>query len=69
MAGRDRERAELAAAVEQAGRGNGRVVLLLGERGMGKSTLVDWLVRLARDAGVRCAVGNCSAAGMPARAA
>ena len=33
---------------------------------MGKSTLADWLVGLARDAGVRCARGNCSAAGMPA---
>ena len=31
MAGRERERAELAAAVEQAERGNGRAVLLLGE--------------------------------------
>jgi predicted ATPase len=66
MAGRERERAELAAAVEQAERGNGRAVLLLGEPGMGKSTLADWLVGLARDAGVRCARGNCSAAGMPA---
>jgi hypothetical protein len=41
-------------------------VLLLVEPGMGKSTLADWLVGLARDAGVRCARGNCSAAGMPA---
>jgi hypothetical protein len=66
MAGRDRECAELAAAVEHAARGTGRAVLVLGEAGMGKSTVADWLLMLARDAGFRCARAGCSAAGMPA---
>ena len=49
MAGRERERAELAAAIEPAERGNVRAVLLLGEPGMGKSTLADAVASVARE--------------------
>ena len=55
MVGREFERAELAAALGAAQQGDGRAALLLGEAGMGKSVLADWLVRQARDLG--CAGG------------
>ena len=47
MVGRGHERAELAAALAEARGGRGRVVLLLGEAGMGKSVLADWVVGCA----------------------
>jgi len=65
IVGRDREQAELVAALTGARAGHGQAVLLLGEAGMGKSTLADWLVSQAEQAGVRVARGACSAAGMP----
>jgi hypothetical protein len=65
IVGRDREQAELAAVLMSARAGYGRAVLLLGEAGMGKSMLADWLVSQAEQAGMRVARGACSAAGMP----
>jgi AAA ATPase domain len=65
VVGRDREQAELAAALSGARAGHGQAVLLLGEAGMGKSMLAGWLVSQAEQAGVRVAWGACSAAGMP----
>jgi hypothetical protein len=65
IVGRDREQVELAAAVAGARAGHGQAVLVLGEAGMGKSMLADWLVGQAEQAGVRVARGACSAAGMP----
>jgi len=65
VVGRDREQAELAAALSGARAGHGQAVLLLGEAGMGKSMLASWLVGQAEEAGVRVAWGACSAAGMP----
>ena len=65
IVGRDHEQAELAAALAAARTGHGQAVLLLGEAGMGKSMLADWLVGQAEQAGVRVARGACSAAGMP----
>jgi AAA ATPase domain len=65
LVGRDREQAELAAALAGARAGHGRAVLLLGEAGMGKSVLADWLAGLAGKAGVQVAWGACSTAGMP----
>jgi predicted ATPase len=65
IVGRGREQAELAAALEGARAGRGRAALLLGEAGMGKSVLADWLVGQAEQAGVHVARGACSAAGMP----
>ncbi|HET7014489.1 MAG TPA: AAA family ATPase [Streptosporangiaceae bacterium] len=65
IVGRGREQAELASALTAARAGHGRVVLVLGEAGMGKSVLADWLVSEAEQAGLRVARGACSAAGMP----
>ena len=65
IVGRDRERAELTAALGDVLHGRGRAVLVLGEAGMGKSVLADWLVTHAGTDGFRCARGYCSAAGMP----
>ena len=58
------ECAELVAALGAARQGDGRAALLLGEAGMGKSVMADWLVRQARTSGVRVARGACSAGGM-----
>ena len=63
MVGRESERAELAAALGVARQGDGRAALLLGEAGMGKSVLAEWLARHARASGVQVARGACSAAG------
>jgi hypothetical protein len=65
IVGRGREQAELAAALDGARAGHGRVVLVLGEAGLGKSMLADWLVTEAEQAGMLVARGACSAAGMP----
>ena len=65
LVGRDREQAELAAALAGARAGYGRAVLLLGEAGMGKSMLADWQAGQAGEAGMQVASGACSAAGMP----
>jgi predicted ATPase len=65
LVGRDREQAELAAALAGARAGHGRAVLLLGEAGMGKSVLADWLAGQAGRAEMQVARGACSAAGMP----
>jgi AAA ATPase domain len=65
IVGREREQAELAAALAGARAGHGRAVLLLGEAGMGKSVLADWLAGRAGEAGMQVARGACSAAGMP----
>jgi predicted ATPase len=65
IVGRDREQAELATALTSTRAGYGRAVLLLGEAGMGKSMLADWLVSQAEQTGMQVARGACSAAGMP----
>jgi hypothetical protein len=65
IVGRDREQAELAAALAAARAGRGRAVLLLGEAGMGKTVLADWLTGQAVETGAQVARGACSAAGMP----
>ncbi len=65
MVGRERERAELAAALAEARDGRGRAVLLLGEAGMGKSMLADWTAERAAADGISTGRGWCSAAGMP----
>ena len=66
LVGREQERAELGTALSDASAGRGGVYLLLGEAGMGKSTLAGWAVGRADDIGMRVARGGCSAAGMPA---
>jgi hypothetical protein len=47
--GRDHEFAELAQLLDQAAAGRGRIVLVAGEPGIGKSRLADALADLARD--------------------
>src|SRR5205814_5002646 len=46
--GRDRELAALRGALDDAGRGNGRLVLVGGEPGIGKSTVVEAFCDVAR---------------------
>jgi AAA ATPase domain len=65
IVGHDREQAELTAALAAARAGHGQVVLVLGEAGMGKSILADWLALQAEQAGMQVARSACSAAGMP----
>jgi DNA-binding CsgD family transcriptional regulator/tetratricopeptide (TPR) repeat protein len=55
---RERELAELAAAAGEAKRGHGSVVLIVGEAGIGKSSLVD-AARSVLPAGARLLVGYC----------
>jgi DNA-binding SARP family transcriptional activator len=65
--GRRRELAELVAGVDDACAGHGRLFLLIGEPGIGKSRLAEELARDARPRGVRLLVGRCwEAGGAPA---
>ncbi len=57
--GRDAEVAELAALLDAARAGHGRVALLLGEAGIGKSRLANEVTALAASAGTRVAWGRC----------
>lgn len=56
--GGERELAALEAHLDAAAAGRGRAVLVVGEAGIGKSTLLDALLSLARARGVACAVGR-----------
>jgi DNA-binding SARP family transcriptional activator len=65
--GRERELAELTAGLDDALAGRGRLVLLVGEPGIGKSRLAEELVARARARGARVLVGRCwEAGGAPA---
>ncbi len=67
MVGRDGELGGLAADLDDAIAGHGRVVLLGGEPGIGKSRLADEVVTLARARGGAIAFGRCySGRGAPA---
>jgi tetratricopeptide (TPR) repeat protein len=57
--GRARELAELRAALDEAIGGQGRLFLLAGEPGIGKTRLADELVRLAVAQGVQVLWGRC----------
>ena len=61
---RDPELAELRAAAGEAASGHGRVVLLHGEAGIGKTSLVEAL-RADPPAGTRVLVGSCDAMSTP----
>ena len=61
---RDSELAELRAAVREATAGRGRVVLLHGEAGIGKTSLVNAL-RAEPSDGARVLVGSCDAMSTP----
>ena len=69
LVGRDREQAELATALAGARAGHGRAVLLLGEAGMGKSVLADWLAGQSGEAGVQGARGRVLGGGYAAAVA
>src|SRR5207249_8159548 len=65
--GREPELAELLGGLEDALSGRGRLFLLVGEPGIGKSRLSDELVAHARARGARVLVGRCwEAGGAPA---
>ena len=65
--GREPELAELVAGLEDAFAGRGRLFLLAGEPGIGKSRLAEELIAHARARGARVLVGRCwEAGGAPA---
>jgi DNA-binding SARP family transcriptional activator len=65
--GRQRELAELVASLDEACAGHGRLCLLIGEPGIGKSRLAEELVGDARARGARVLLGRCwEAGGAPA---
>ncbi len=57
--GREREMAELAAALEEALAGSGRLVMLAGEPGFGKTRTARELAILAEQRGARVLWGWC----------
>src|SRR5207248_3325344 len=61
--GREAEFAQLAAGLDDALAGRGRLFFLVGEPGIGKSRLADELTRRARQRGVQVRVGRCCEAG------
>jgi DNA-binding SARP family transcriptional activator/tetratricopeptide (TPR) repeat protein len=65
--GRARELSEVVAGLEAALGGSGRIILLVGEPGIGKSRLAEELAVCARSRGARVLVGRCwEAGGAPA---
>ena len=58
IVGRDRHLADLLASLDQASAGRGRMVLVCGEAGIGKSALVASAAQAGREAGVRVLVGR-----------
>jgi DNA-binding SARP family transcriptional activator len=65
--GRERELAELVEGLDDVFAGRGRLFLLVGEPGIGKSRLAEELVSRARERGARVLVGRCwEAGGAPA---
>src|SRR6516225_499424 len=57
LVGRDAELERLAAAAAAAAAGRGKIVLISGEPGIGKTALLTWLVDQAAAAGARIASG------------
>ena len=65
--GRERELAEVVACLDDAVAGRGRLILLGGEPGIGKSRLAEELIAQAKARGARVLVGRCwEAGGAPA---
>src|SRR5688500_13342771 len=61
--GREREIGELLAGLEEAAAGRGRLFVVAGEPGIGKSRLADELATEARARGARILWGRCWEAG------
>jgi DNA-binding NarL/FixJ family response regulator len=59
LVGRERERALLLEALEATAGGHGTLVLVSGEAGIGKTTLVEDLARRARERGLLALTGSC----------
>ncbi len=67
LVGRDGELAELLAGLDDAAAGAGRLFLLAGDPGIGKSRLASEAAARARDRGIKVAWGRCwEAGGAPA---
>jgi len=65
--GREAELAELVAGLDDAVAGRGRLFLIVGEPGIGKSRLADQVIAQAKARGTRVLVGRCwEAGGAPA---
>lgn len=64
--GRDREVAELRAGLEEAAAGRGRLLLIAGEPGIGKTRLVDEFSSHAAGRGAQVLWGACQGMGEPA---
>lgn len=58
LLGRREEQRRLGALLEQAAQGTGGVAVIVGEAGMGKSTLARWLASRAEESGLRCLTGE-----------
>jgi len=63
LVGREQERARIEEAVERAGKGEGELLLIVGEAGIGKSRLVEVASEAAAERGVRSVWGRCLEAG------
>jgi hypothetical protein len=63
LVGRDREAAELVAGLEDAIGGRGRLFLIAGEPGIGKTWLAEHLAGFATERGIRVLWGGCWEAG------
>jgi ATP/maltotriose-dependent transcriptional regulator MalT len=59
LVGRERELGELLSALEDAAAGRGRLFLVSGESGAGKTRLADELASRAKEAGARVLWGRC----------
>ena len=59
LVGRAREQASLGAHLDSAFAGQGRLALVAGEAGIGKTALVRWLVAEARQRGARVLTSSC----------
>ncbi|MBW3657542.1 MAG: AAA family ATPase [Actinobacteria bacterium] len=57
--GRDAELREIAELIARARSGNGRLVLVSGDAGVGKTSLADAVMRRAQEQGLRVAWGRC----------
>jgi DNA-binding SARP family transcriptional activator len=63
IVGRERELEELSAALEDASAGRGRLFLISGESGVGKTRFADEVAARAKDGGARVLWGRCSKRG------
>jgi predicted ATPase len=65
IVGREAELADLGEALAAARDGNGRVVIISGEAGIGKSRLAREVTERAREAGMKVLVGRAAQTGTP----